>query len=372
MPPLALTLGDPAGIGPELALSAWLGRGGAAPLPPFFLVADPAFVERLAHRLDRLVPVAEVDPETASEVFPRALPVVPLPSGACVAAEPGVPDPAQAGAIIESITAAVGFVTAGRAAAVVTNPIAKFVLTQAGFAHPGHTEFLAALSVPPERTPPRPVMMIWSADLAVVPVTIHVPLREVPDLLTQDLVEDTARIVTRDLRRRFGLPEPRLVLAGLNPHAGEAGTIGREDRDVLAPAVARLRAGGIDIRGPLPADTLFHARARATYDVALAPTHDQALIPIKTIAFDDGVNVTLGLPFVRTSPDHGTAFDIAGQGVARPDSLVAALRLAARLAAAEAGQDGIAPGGAEILPFSIYAGRPRPAGARHFDPEDEL
>ncbi|SDA19373.1 4-hydroxythreonine-4-phosphate dehydrogenase [Methylobacterium sp. UNC378MF] len=371
MPPLALTLGDPAGIGPELALSAWLGRTGPDPLPPFFLVADPDFIERLAHRLGRPVPVAEVDPETAAEVFPRALPVVPLPSGASIAAEPGLPDSVNAGATIESITAAVEFVKAGRASAVVTNPIAKFVLTRTGFAHPGHTEFLAALAVPPGRTPPRPVMMIWSPGLSVVPVTIHVPLKDVPDLLTQELVEETATIVARDLRERFGIPEPRLVLAGLNPHAGEAGTIGHEDRDILAPAVARLRAQGIDIRGPLPADTLFHARARETYDVALAPTHDQALIPIKTIAFDDGVNVTLGLPFVRTSPDHGTAFDIAGQGIARPDSLVAALRLADRLAVNVA-ERSHPPDGAEIIPFSVYAGRPRPAGARHFDPEDEL
>ncbi|MBE7243814.1 MAG: 4-hydroxythreonine-4-phosphate dehydrogenase PdxA, partial [Actinomycetospora chiangmaiensis] len=200
-------------------------------------------------------------------------------------------------------------------------------------------------------------------------VTIHVPLGSVPELLTQDLVEDTARIVARDLRDRFGLPEPRLVLAGLNPHAGEAGTIGTEDRDVLAPAVARLRAEGIDIRGPLPADTLFHARARQGYDVALAPTHDQALIPIKTIAFDDGVNVTLGLPFIRTSPDHGTAFDIAGKGVARPDSLIAALHLARRLADAQAVPR---PGVGETESASLYAGRPRPVGACHFDPEDEL
>ena len=369
MPALALTLGDPAGIGPELALAAWLARGGPVPLPPFFVVGDPAFLERLAQRLDRLVPVAEVDPEMAGEVFPRALPVVPLPSGTPVSAVPGLPDSAQAGAVIESISAAVGLVKAGRAAAVVTNPIAKHVLTRAGFAHPGHTEFLAALAVPPDVEPPRPVMMIWSETLAVVPVTIHVPLRDVPGLLTQALVEDTARIVARDLRERFGLPEPRLVLAGLNPHAGESGTIGHEDRDVLAPAVARLRAEGIDIRGPLPADTLFHARARQGYDVVLAPTHDQALIPIKTIAFDDGVNVTLGLPFVRTSPDHGTAYDIAGQGIARPDSLIAALRLARRLADALGGDR---PEEGAVVPFNVYAGRPRPSGARHFDPEDEL
>lgn len=367
MPPLALTLGDPAGIGPELALAAWLGRGGTNPLPPFFLVADPAFVERAADRMGLPVPVAEIDPETADEVFPRALPVVALPSGATVAALPGRPDSVHAGAIIESITSAVGFVKAGRAGAVVTNPIAKFVLTRAGFAHPGHTEFLAALAVPPGLDPPKPVMMIWSETLAVVPVTIHVPLRAVPGLLTQDLVEETARIIVRDLRGRFGLAKPRLVLAGLNPHAGESGTIGSEDRDVLAPAVARLRAEGIDIRGPLPADTLFHAQARETYDVALAPTHDQALIPVKTLAFDEGVNVTLGLPFIRTSPDHGTAFDIAGQGIARPDSLIAALRLADRLAR----NAGIGrPAGAEVIPLSLYAGRQ--TAMRHFDPDDEL
>ena len=368
MPPLALTLGDPAGIGPEIALAAWLARGGLDPLPPFFLVADPNFVERAADRMGLPVPVAEIDPETAAAVFPRALPVVALPSGTPVAALPGRPDSAHAGAVIESITTAVGLARAGRAAAVVTNPIAKFVLTRAGFAHPGHTEFLAALSVAPGRTPPRPVMMIWSQDLAVVPVTIHVALRDVPGLLTQELVEETVRITVQDLKGRFGLTEPRLVLAGLNPHAGEAGTIGTEDRDVLAPAVARLRGEGIDIRGPLPADTLFHARARETYDVALAPTHDQALIPIKTIAFDDGVNVTLGLPFIRTSPDHGTAFDIAGQGIARPDSLIAALRLADRLAR-NAGVAGPASG-ADIIPISAYAGRA--SQMRHFDPDDEL
>ncbi len=371
LPPLALTLGDPAGIGPELALAAWRARIGQTRLPPFFLVADPDFVERTAERLGLPVPVAAVDPETAAEVFSRALPVVPLPSGAPVAAEPARPDPAHAGATIESITAAVGFVRAGRASAIVTNPIAKYVLTSVGFAHPGHTEFLAALSVPPGATPPLPVMMIWSEDLAVVPVTIHVPLAEVPRLLTRDLVERTTRIVARDLAERFGIERPRLVLAGLNPHAGEAGTMGTEDRDVLAPAVDMLRAEGIDIRGPLPADTLFHARARATYDVALAPTHDQALIPIKTIAFDEGVNVTLGLPFIRTSPDHGTAFDIAGKGVARPDSLIAAIRLADRLARNVAAREA-RPATAEVIPISAYANRPRPARPTHFDATDEL
>ena len=330
--PLALTLGDPAGIGPEIALAAWRARV-EADVPPFVLVGDPDFLEATAYRLGLSVPVAEIDPEHAVEVFPRALPVLPLPGGTRVTAKPGLPDSGNAGAVIESITAAVELVRTGRASAVVTNPIAKFVLTKVGFAHPGHTEFLAALAAPPGEAPPLAVMMLWSETLAVVPVTIHVALRRVPDLLTQALVEATARIVAADLKHGFGLDDPRLVLAGLNPHAGESGTMGSEDRDVLAPAVAALRGEGIDIRGPLPADTLFHERARKTYDVALCPTHDQALIPIKTLAFDEGVNVTLGLPFIRTSPDHGTAFDIAPRGIARPDSLLAALRLAGRLAA---------------------------------------
>jgi 4-hydroxythreonine-4-phosphate dehydrogenase len=179
-------------------------------------------------------------------------------------------------------------------------------------------------------------MMLWSEELAVVPITVHIPLRRVADALTQELILATARIAARDLRERFGVPRPRLAIAGLNPHAGEGGALGREDADVIAPAVAALRREGIDIGGPYPADTLFHPAARKGYDVALAPYHDQALIPIKTIAFDEAVNVTLGLPFIRTSPDHGTAFDIAGKGVARPDSLIAALRLAARLGGAVA------------------------------------
>ncbi|GJE19109.1 4-hydroxythreonine-4-phosphate dehydrogenase [Methylobacterium marchantiae] len=311
---------------------AWQARDEGNGLPPFFLVGDPDFIEARASGLGLQVPVAEVGPDLAVEVFPRALPVMPLPSGTRVGAIAGRPDAANAGATLESIMTAVGLVRSGQAVALVTNPIAKYVLTSVGFAYPGHTEFLGALSVEPGETPPLAVMMLWSETLAVVPVTIHVALRQVPELLTQDLVVRTARIVAHDLRERFGIDRPRLVLSGLNPHAGEAGTMGTEDRDVLEPAVAQLQDEGIDIRGPLPADTLFHPRARATYDVALTPTHDQALIPIKTIAFDDGVNVTLGLPFVRTSPDHGTAFDIAGKGLARPDSLMGALRLAARLA----------------------------------------
>ena len=223
---------------------------------------------------------------------------------------------------------------AGEATAVVTNPVAKNVLYSWGFAEPGHTEFLAKLVQEATGKVLRPVMMLWSPELAVVPVTIHLPLREIFEQLSTDLIVETGRIVARDLQARFDLLRPRLAIAGLNPHAGEEGTLGEEDRTIVAPAVTRLKSEGIDARGPIPADSMFHEQARATYDAALCMYHDQALIPIKTLAFDHAVNVTLGLPFVRTSPDHGTAFDIAGTGRADPASLIAALRLAARLATA--------------------------------------
>jgi 4-hydroxythreonine-4-phosphate dehydrogenase len=235
---------------------------------------------------------------------------------------------------VASIRRAVADVMSGAAAAVVTNPVAKNVLYSWGFAEPGHTEFLARLVQEATGKTLRPVMMLWSPELAVVPVTIHLPLKDIFRQLSTDLIVETGRIVAHDLVTRFGLARPRLVIAGLNPHAGEEGTLGEEDRDVVAPAVTRLRNDGIAARGPLPADSLFHAQARETYDAALCMYHDQALIPIKTLAFDHAVNVTLGLPFVRTSPDHGTAFDIAGTGRADPTSLVAALHLAVRLAKA--------------------------------------
>jgi 4-hydroxythreonine-4-phosphate dehydrogenase len=232
-----------------------------------------------------------------------------------------------------SIRQAVGDVIAGRAAAVVTNPIAKSVLYRAGFRHPGHTEFLAELAATGGHTP-QAVMMLWSPALAVVPVTIHISLREAIALLSSDLIVTTVRIVAAALKARFGVARPRLAVSGLNPHAGEDGSLGTEDLTIVAPAVERLRGEGIEIRGPLPADTMFHDTARKTYDCAICMYHDQALIPVKTLAFEDAVNVTLGLPFIRTSPDHGTAFDIAGTGRANPSSLIAALRLAARMAAA--------------------------------------
>ena len=331
--PLALTLGEPAGIGPDITFAAWQTRSEMA-LPPFYLLADPEFVERRARRLGLKIPLRVIEPEDASDVFAAALPVVALPE--TVTAEPGHPDASSAPAAIASIRRAVADVFAGRAHAVVTNPIAKAVLYRTGFAEPGHTEYLAKLSQEHTGRASHPVMMLLSPELAVVPVTIHLPVRDVPRHLTSALIVDTGRIVARDLRERFGIARPRLALAGLNPHAGEEGALGDEDGFVVAPAVEQLRAEGIEARGPLPADTMFHEAARRTYDAALAMYHDQALIPIKTLAFDHAVNVTLGLPFVRTSPDHGTAFDIAGTGRASPSSLVAALKLAARLVGAPA------------------------------------
>jgi len=330
--PLALTLGEPAGIGPDLTLALWRRRV-ELDLPPFYLIGEPDFLTGRARLLGLDVPLALVEPEAASAVFVRALPVIPL--GLTITAAPGKPDASSAPAAIASIRRAVADVLAGRAAAVATNPVAKNVLYRSGFAEPGHTEFLARLATDATGKALHPVMMLWSPELAVVPVTIHLPLREVSGRITTDLVVETGRIVARDLAARFRIARPRLAIAGLNPHAGEDGALGEEDAAIIAPAVARLKAEGIEAHGPLPADTLFHARARAGYDVALCMYHDQALIPIKTLAFDHAVNVTLGLPFVRTSPDHGTAFDIAGTGRADPSSLIAALKLAARLAAAE-------------------------------------
>lgn len=327
--PLALTVGEPAGIGPDIALAAWVRRT-EFDLPPFYLLADPAFLARRAHALGLDVSIAVVTPAQAGRAFSDALPVVDL--GLAITAQPGFPDASSAPAAIAAIDRAVAAALAGDASAVVTNPIAKSVLYQAGFGEPGHTEYLARLAARATGRTVMPVMMIWSPELAVVPVTIHVPLASVPKLITGDLIIATGRIVARDLARRFGIARPRLVVAGLNPHAGEHGAIGAEERDIIAPAVAALAAEGIAVRGPLPADTLFHAQMRATYDAALCMYHDQALIPVKTLAFDHAVNVTLGLPFVRTSPDHGTAFDLAGSGRADPTSLVAALKLATRLA----------------------------------------
>ena len=333
MRPLALTLGEPAGIGPDLALALWMRRE-ALGVPPFLLLGDPAYLDARARRLGLAVNIAESDTGKAKGMFASALPVLPL--GMKAGAAPGKPDDSSAPIAKAAIERAVALVQASEAAAVVTNPIAKSVMQASGFAFPGHTEFLAHLAVRAGAKPPLPVMLIWSDALAVVPVTIHVPLKDVARLLTADLIVETGRIVAREFVRRFGIARPRLALCGLNPHAGEQGTLGHEDGDVVRPAVDRLKAEGIDASGPWSADTLFHADARQRYDVVLGMYHDQVLIPAKTLAFDRAVNVTLGLSFVRTSPDHGTAFDLAGSGKANPSSLLAALKLAVRLAGADA------------------------------------
>ena len=326
--PLALTSGEPAGIGPDITLKAWLRRN-ELKLPAFYWLGDAASLDRRAKALGLNVRLAEVSPEDAGRTFAQALPVV--ATGHTATAQPGHPDDSSAGAAIASIRQAVGNVMAGQAGAVVTNPIAKNVLYRAGFRHPGHTEYLAELAATSASTP-QPVMMLWSPALAVVPVTIHVSLREALAQLSSDLIVTTARIAAAELKSHFGIARPRLAVSGLNPHAGEDGSLGTEDQTIVAPAVNRLRGEGLEIRGPLPADTMFHEAARRTYDCAICMYHDQALIPIKTLAFEDAVNVTLGVPFIRTSPDHGTAFDIAGTGKANPSSLIAALRLAARMA----------------------------------------
>jgi 4-hydroxythreonine-4-phosphate dehydrogenase len=310
-------------------LAVWQRRAELG-IPSFYLIGEPDFLEQRAARLRLRVPIEGATPATAAATFRSALPIVPL--GLSISAKAGQPDPSSAPAALAAIRRGVADVMAGAAAAIVTNPVAKSVLYDSGFAEPGHTEYFAKLAQEASGKWSRPVMMLWSPELAVVPVTIHLPLREVFGRLSTELIVETGRIVARDLGKRFGLARPRLTVAGVNPHAGEAGMLGEEDRAIVAPAVAALVAEGIDARGPLPADTMFHEAARTSYDAALCMYHDQALIPIKTLAFDHAVNVTLGLPFVRTSPDHGTAFDIAGTGTADPRSLVAALRLAARLA----------------------------------------
>jgi 4-hydroxythreonine-4-phosphate dehydrogenase len=327
--PLALTMGEPAGIGGEIALKAWLRRGEG--VPPFYVIDDPGRLAALARRLGwnvRVSPLAA--PRDAPAMFAEALPVLAI--GGVPHAEPGRPDPADAPLVIAAIDAAVAEVRGGRAAAVVTNPINKDALYRAGFRHPGHTEYLAELAGAGASA----VMMLASSQLRVVPVTIHLALRQAIEQLSTAAIVHAGCVAHQALIRDFGIGAPVIAVAGLNPHAGEAGALGREDVDIIVPAIAKLRAVGIDARGPLAADTMFHAAARSRYDAALCMYHDQALIPVKTLDFDGAVNVTLGLPFIRTSPDHGTAFDIAGRGVARPDSLIAALRLAAAMAARRA------------------------------------
>ncbi len=317
--PIALTCGDPAGIGPEIAVVARRVLGASV---PFFWIGDP-------RHLPQGTEFATIShPLEAATVAAGALPV--LAHGFAGGARAGTPDPALAQGVIDVIARAVSLVQAGDASAVCTGPISKKVLKDgAGFAYPGHTEFLAHLG-----GVERVVMMLACPALRVVPATIHIALSEVPTALTPAVLEDTLRITRAGLQRDLGIAAPRIAVAGLNPHAGEGGVMGHEEIDWIIPLLDRMRAEGFDLRGPMPPDTMFHAAARAGYDVAVCMYHDQALIPIKTIDFDGGVNVTLGLPFIRTSPDHGTAFDIAGKGIANPSSLVAALRMAQQMALA--------------------------------------
>ena len=311
--PVALTCGEPAGIGPEIAVAAWRALGADL---PFFLIGDPAHLPEGASH------VVIDHPSEAGTACADGVPV--LRHDFAGPRVPGTPDARHAQGVIDVIARGVDLVRTGQACALCTAPIHKQALKEgAGFAHPGHTEYLAHLA-----GVDRVVMMLASDRLRVVPATIHIPLAEVPQALTGDLLEEVIRITHAAMIRDFGVAAPRLAVAGLNPHAGEGGRMGSEETAMIAPVLDRLRAEGFDLRGPLSADTMFHAAARDGYDAAIAMYHDQALIPIKTLDFDRGVNVTLGLPFIRTSPDHGTAFDIAGQGVANPTSLIEALRMA--------------------------------------------
>lgn len=324
--PLALSMGEPAGVGPEIIAAAWSALKAAGPV--FVVVGDAALLRAQGQPVQTVLAASD-----AAAVFGRAIPVLDVPLPAAVT--PGRPEPANAGAVADWIEQAVNLAMSGESSGVVTAPIAKAPLYAAGFRFPGHTEFIAELTADAPFSGTRgPVMMLTAKDLRACLVTIHSPLAEVPELVTIERVTRTARVVHEAMKRDFGIVAPRLALAALNPHAGEGGAIGLEEIEVLAPAVGILRGEGIKITDPLPADTLFHDDARATYDAVLCLYHDQALIPVKTLDFWGGVNTTLGLPVIRTSPDHGTGFDIAGRGVARADSLIAAIRLAGQMAAA--------------------------------------
>lgn len=326
--PLAVTMGEPGGVGPEITAAAWRYLRAAGPV--FFLIGDPGLFTPFE------TPITPINhPSEAASIFANALPVLAINEP--VSARPGVASPENAPAVIAAIREAVALTLSGVAAGVVTNPIQKSSLMAAGFPFPGHTEYLAELTKDvalPDGMNNGPVMMLAGPALKSVPVTIHQSVAEAVKGLSASLIENTGRVVEQSLRRDFGVAAPRLAISGLNPHAGEGGAIGREDLEIIAPAVDALQKAGINAIGPLPADTMFHDEARAGYDAALCMLHDQALIPAKTLAFHDAVNITLGLPIVRTSPDHGTAVDIAGQGIARPDSLIAAITLAAKIGAA--------------------------------------
>jgi 4-hydroxythreonine-4-phosphate dehydrogenase len=320
-------MGDPAGIGPDLTLAAWR----QARQTPFLVFGDPNVFEQRAQLLRADVPVRSVtDAAGAARVFSSALPVVSVPLSS--PAKAGKSDPEAAPAILQAIEKGVDWVMGGDAVALVTNPVNKALLYDVGFSHPGHTEFLGELARA-RGAEAYPVMMLVCEEFRVVPATVHVALKDVPGRLTRERIVRVIQVTADALRRRFGIPKPRIAVTGLNPHAGEDGTLGREEIEIIGPALGELKASGISTTGPHPADTIFQERLRGSYDAVVTMFHDQALIPVKTLAFDRAVNVTLGLPFIRTSPDHGTAYELAGTGRANPSSLIAALRLAGRLGA---------------------------------------
>jgi 4-hydroxythreonine-4-phosphate dehydrogenase len=325
--PLAVSMGEPAGIGPDLILRLYAERATLG-LPPFLVYGHLDFLRSRAERLNLKLAITAARPESAREIFAAALPVVSLEG--LVADRPGEVSQVSAQLVREAISEATKCVVGGLCRGIVTAPIHKGVLAKTGFPYPGHTEFIAALTAQNGQSR-APVMMLCHENLRVVPVTVHVPVSAVPSMITTDLILSTARTVARELRTRFGIASPRIGVTGLNPHAGEGGHIGTEDLDVIAPAIVGLQQEGLYVRGPFPADTMFHLPHWKRYDVVLAMYHDQALIPIKTVAFDEAVNVTLGLNIVRTSPDHGTAFDLAGTGKGSTASMLAAIRLADQL-----------------------------------------
>lgn len=321
--PLAVALGDPAGIGPEIAAKAWERRVDDS-VPPFFAVGAPEALRAVWGGPLHVV----AGPDEAAACFEEALPVIRIDSAG--ETRPGQPTLEGARNSLDALELAVGLTRSGASSALVTGPVSKAQLYAIGFTHPGQTEFVAErCGIAAEMV----AMMLAGPTLRTVPVTTHVPLRDVPGLLTTELVVQRGRTTIRALRRLFGIDRPRLAVAGLNPHAGEGGALGREEIDIVIPAIDRLREEGAEVTGPHAADTMFHARMRSGYDAALCLYHDQALVPLKTLHFDEGVNITLGLPVVRTSPDHGTAFDIAGRGQAEPTAMLAALKMAADCAA---------------------------------------
>lgn len=332
--PLAISLGDPAGIGPEIILGAWAQLKADRAAPPLFVVGGPQLLAAAAERAGIDCPVVPIaDPSEAMFAYAAGLPVM---AGLDGSYTPGLPSADGAKLALASLSWATRFALGGVASGLVTAPVAKAGLAKIGFDYPGQTEFLADACDLPYRDA---VMMLAGPSLRTVPLTVHVALSEVPALLSSDLIVHKARIVAAALKRDFGIAAPRLAIAGLNPHAGEQGQFGDEEARHITPAIAALRAEGMDVFGPVPGDALFTPRARATYDVALCMYHDQALIPLKALDFDEGVNVTLGLPVIRTSPDHGTAFDIAGKNLGDPGAMAAAIRMAAAMAAARAAND---------------------------------